>query len=227
MFYFDPLQLLFLLPALLLSLVANYFVKTWNNKYSQIRNINQISGAELVEKFATKYNIALKMEVIEQHLGDHYNPGNKTVVLSRDVASISSIASVAIAAHEMGHAMQHHNKSLLITLRSILLPALNIGTNLGYFLIIFGLIINSISTSWLGILLFSGSTLFTFFTLPIELDASKKALLFLQSENILYPDELVGAKKVLNAAALTYVAAVLQSLGQLLYFVFRVNNKRK
>jgi len=227
MIYFDPLQLLFILPALVLSLVASYLIKIWNNKYSQIRNINQISGANLIEKFATKYNLNIKMDITERHLGDHYDPTTKTIVLSRDVASISSIASVAIAAHEMGHALQHHNKSLLLTFRSILLPTLNIGTNLGYFLIILGLGIGSIYLSWVGILLFSGATLFTFFTLPIELDASKKALHFLKSENILYPDELVGAKKVLNAAALTYIAAVLQSLGQLLYFIFRVGGKKK
>ncbi len=222
MFFYDYGYLLFVLPALILGLVASVLMRIWTHKYLQIENINRISGIELVERIARRKGFDIRLNVTGEHLADNFSPSTRILTLSREVAQNSSIASVAIAAHELGHVAQHHSRSPLMMLRNLIVPAINIGTQLGYFLLILGLILSLSPLAWLGVILFSSATLFSLVTLPIELDASRRALNMLEEEQILFRDEMSGARKVLSAAALTYVAATLQSLLSLLYFIFRV-----
>jgi hypothetical protein len=225
MYYFDPIYILFIAPGLIMGLIASVLLKIWNNEYSKKQNVNHISGTDLVSRICQKNNINLQLQLTNETLGDNFNPSEMTLTLSKDVAYGTTIGAVAVAAHELGHVIQHKNKSPLIILRGIILPAVNIGTNLGYFLIVIGFVISFLKLSEIGLVLFSISTVFTLITLPIEIDASAKALNILKKEQILFDDEMGGAKKVLTAAALTYVAALFQSIGQILYFFFRIKNK--
>lgn len=220
--YFDPLYFLFALPALALGAIAQILLKIWTSRYHAIVPVSGLNGAETVEKIVKAEGFPISFDVTAQNLGDNYNPLNKTLTLSHEIAQRSSITSVGIAAHELGHVEQHMTGSLLIKIRTVILPAINIGTNIGYFMLIFGIVLGFADLAWLGIILFSGATFFSIITLPIEIDASRRALNMLKKENILLPQEFPGARRVLSAAALTYVAATIQSVGTLLYFILRV-----
>jgi len=220
--FFNPLYLLFVLPAFILGLLATLLLRYWTSKYLKIGNINNLNGLQIAEKIARNDNLDFRVEVIEQTLGENYNPQNRTLSISREIGYHASIASAGIVAHELGHIQQHKAGSLLLKLRGALIPAVNIGSNLGYFLLVLGLILQFTTLAWLGIILFSLATVFSLLTLPIEIDASRRALKLLSRNQILYAKEMSGVKLVLSAAALTYVAALFQSLGQLLYFIFQV-----
>jgi Zn-dependent membrane protease YugP len=219
--FFDPVYIIFLLPALLLSLFASILVKLWTNAGLSKPNSTNINGFDVVQKVVTKYNLNISLSRTPDTLSDHYDPSNNNLVLSREIETRPTIASVAIAAHELGHARQDHNKSLLLKTRSLVVPMVNIGTNLGYIFIVIGLLISLSSLAWVGILFFSFSVLFSLLTLPIEIDASNKALQMIRELELLDKSEITGAKKVLSAAALTYVAATINSILNLAYFVFR------
>lgn len=221
-YFYDFGYLLFVLPALILGIVASILMRVWTNRYLQVENLKRITGIELVEKVAKRRGFDIRLNVTPEHLADNFAPSTGVLTLSREVAQTSSIAAVAITAHELGHVDQHHTRSPLMMVRSFLVPAINIGTQFGYFLLMLGLILSFTPLAWLGVILFSSATLFSLVTLPIELDASRRALAMLEEEQILFRDEMSGARKVLSAAALTYVAATLQSLLSLLYFIFRV-----
>jgi Zn-dependent membrane protease YugP len=222
--FFDPIYFLFIAPGLLLGLIATILLKSWNKQYSQKQNVSHISGSELAARICQSRNIDIHFAVTDSELNDNYNPSDRTLTLSREVAYGTTVSAVAIAAHELGHVLQHKQKSPLILFRNLIIPAVNIGTNVGYILIIIGFVISALRISEIGLILFSLSTVFTLLTIPIEIDASTKALALLKDEQILYPDEIGGAKKVLAAAALTYVAALFQSIGQVLYFFFRIKD---
>jgi hypothetical protein len=222
MFFYDYGYLLFVLPALILGIIASILMRVWTNKYLQIENLKRITGVELVERVASRKGFDIRLNITADHLADNFAPNTGILTLSREVAQTSSIASVAIAAHELGHVDQHYSRSPLMMVRNFLVPAINIGTQLGYFLLMLGLILSFTPLAWVGVILFSSATLFSLVTLPIELDASRRAMNMLEEEQILFRDEMSGARKVLSAAALTYVAATLQSLLSLLYFIFRV-----
>ena len=217
------------IPAFLVGLVATLLIRFWSNKYFKVPNVNRISGIDAVEKIATNNNVDIQLDINPGFMSDHYNPRTKVLSLSKKVAQIASITSVSIAAHEMGHTQQHKSGNFMLSVRTFLVPVITFGSYLGYFFLILGIIIGLSQLAWLGIILFSGTTFFSLFTLPIEIDASRRALNFLQKEQILFPDEMIGAKKVLIGAALTYIAATMQSLSNLLYFIFRVQGigKRK
>jgi len=225
MLYFDPIYILFIAPGLILGLAATLLLKYWGNEFKSIQSINHVSGAELVNKIGTLYNLDIKLNVMQEDFGDNYDTRSNTITLSNTSAYGSSITSLAVTAHELGHALQYKQKSPLILFRNFLVPIVNIGTNIGYFMIIIGFVLSIIRISELGLILFSLSTLFTLLTLPIEIDASNKAFIILKQSDILFEDEMVGAKKVLSAAVLTYVAALLQSITQVLYFFFRIKRK--
>jgi Zn-dependent membrane protease YugP len=212
-------------PGLLIGIIASILLKVWNSEYSKKENVNHISGTDLVAKVCQKNNINLQLQLTNEELGDNFNPRDMTLTLSKNVAYGTTIGAVAVAAHELGHVLQKNSKSPLILLREMIVPVVNIGTNTGYFLIVIGFVIDFLRLSELGLILFSLSTVFTLITLPIEIDASSKALKILKKEQILFDDEMSGAKKVLIAAALTYVAALFQSIGQILYFFFRIRSK--
>ncbi len=225
--FFDPLYLILTLPPLFLGIGATLLVKFFYSKYSKVENEAGLSGIDLAKQIAQKYDLGFRLNVAMQDLADHYDPSKGELTLSSNVAHNKSIASVGIAAHELGHIMQHKSESLLMKIRNLLVPAVNIGTMLGYFLFILGLSLQIFGAVILGIALFSLATIFTIITLPIEIDASIRAMNMLRGLGTFSSNDLSGAKKVLTAASLTYVAALLQSVSTLLYYIIRAFGGRR
>jgi Zn-dependent membrane protease YugP len=224
MYYFWDWTLILLVPAILLGIYAQVKVTSNFRRYSQIASSRGLTGsqaARLVLDGAGLYQVGI--EVAGGRLSDHYDPRTRTLTLSPDVGNSNSLAALGVAAHEAGHALQHAQGYVAFRLRSALVPAANIGSNLGIFLVIIGLVLGATSEiNWLvniGILLYSAAVLFTLVTLPVEFNASHRAVAELTNKSILMGDELKGAKKVLNAAALTYVAAALSAVLTLLRLI--------
>lgn len=227
MMYFDPLYFLLLAPAFLLSIVASLLLQFWSNRYLRISTRSGLNGHTAAELIAKGEGLDISLQGVGGQLTDNYDPRVKTVSLSESVGKNSSIGAVAIAAHEMGHVSQHQRGSLLFQLRSVMVPAVSIGSNLGYFLIIIGLLLSVTNLAWVGLLLFSLTAVFSLLTLPIEVDASIRGMGFIREYNLLGESELGGARKVLFAAALTYVAALLSSLLNVLYFALRISGSSR
>lgn len=227
MFTIDPVYIILSLPALFIAFIAQILVRYFYSKYSNIPNKKNITGVDAVEGMAREYGLNIRLNVSLNDLSDHYNPLNRELTLSERVARTPTIASVGIAAHEMGHVLQHKKGSLLVGIRNIMVPVVNIGSTLGYILFILGLSLQFFELVMFGIALFSLSTLFTVVTLPIEIDASIKAMNMIKKLNLLDNDEIGGVRNVLTAAALTYVAAVMQSLSSLFYYIVRAFGVRK
>ena len=220
-FFFDPLYLLFAAPALLLALYAQAKVSSAYSKYSQVRNARNVTGVQAAE-YLLRANGLLHLNVAGTpgDLTDHYDPRTKTLRLSPGVANATSVAALGIVAHEVGHAVQDAEGFAPMRLRAALVPAANIGSTLGYILFIAGIFIGVTGLVWFGVAFFSVGALFTLATLPVELDASRRALAMLQRSALVGVGEMGGARAVLNAAALTYVAALAQAMSSLLYYVF-------
>ena len=216
-----------MIPALLLSLYAQSRVTSAFNKYSRQRTVNGWTGRDTARKILDD-NGMLDIDVLETagNLTDNYNPSKGTVNLSKGVFSSSSISAVGVAAHETGHALQHRDEYMPLKIRSFLVPVANIGSMAGPYIVIFGLIFRQDIFLQIGIVLFSAAVLFYLITLPVELNASKRALEVLEREEILTREELVPARKVLNAAALTYMAAALSAILTLLRLVLLSRNRR-
>lgn len=228
MFYFDPLYIICAMPALLLGILASLLMKYWSSKYQSIPNSKNLTGYDAMQKIVTFYSIEIDLKQTSKHLGDHYNPRTKTLALSREVIGRPTIASIAIVAHELGHAKQHQDSNVLMSLRTLIVPAINIGTNLGLILIFIGFFLALTSLAWVGLIFFSGTVIFSLLTLPIEIDASSKGLRMIRKLELLDKSEIGGAKNVLTAAALTYVAAAIGSISTFIYFFLRVRgNSRK
>jgi uncharacterized protein len=220
--FFDPLYLLFALPGLALSLWAQVKVKSTFQKYSQVPTQSGVSGAEAAAQLVRHYGLAgVRIEQTSGTLSDHYDPFHKVLRLSRDVYDGRSLAAVGVAAHEAGHAIQHARAYGPLKWRSLLVKPASLGSNLGVILASIGLILQAASLTVVGIVLFSVAVSFTLVTLPVELDASKRAVVALEELSIVTRSETGGARAVLNAAALTYVAAALTAVLQLLYFLMR------
>ncbi len=213
---------LFFIISLVISLLAEIFVKFTYRKYKKVPTTYNITGAQLLDWFTKKYNIFLSSKISNTPLSDHYDPRNETVTLSQEVANNPSVASVAITAHELGHVLQKHTGYIFFKLRSFIVPVTNIGTQLGYWLMLIGLILNAFNLAFIGLVFFSMSFVFILITLPVEFNASARALKMLKENKILTPSELSGARMILISAALTYVAAMITSLLNLLYFALRV-----
>ncbi|MBO9534634.1 MAG: zinc metallopeptidase [Solirubrobacteraceae bacterium] len=224
--------LIFTIPPLLLGLYAQAKVKSTFAKYSQVRPSRGISGADAAAAVLQASGLPkLSIEPIDGHLTDHYDPRTKTLRLSADVGASSSIAALGVAAHEAGHAIQDAHGYLPMRVRQSIVPLAQLGSSVGVYAAMGGLILAGStafgpSLFYFGIALFSVAVLFQLVTLPVEFDASRRALIVLEQSGLLAPDEVVGAKKVLNAAALTYVAGFLAALGQLLYFVMAFAQSR-
>jgi Zn-dependent membrane protease YugP len=216
-------SLILLAPALLLGIYAQIRVKSSFNRYSQVpsaRGLTGAQGARLVLDSAGLSGVGI--EVAGGRLSDHYDPRTRVLTLSPDVGQSNSLAALGVAAHEAGHAMQHADGYTAFRLRSAIVPAANIGSNLGFILFFVGLVFAGSSGGLLmnaGILLYSAAVLFTVVTLPVEFNASHRAMTQLENRSILVGDELSGAKKVLSAAALTYVAAALMAILQLVRLI--------
>ena len=229
MFYygFDYTYLIFVLPAIVISLFAQAKVSTTFSKYSRVVNKRFITGAKVARLILDSYGLTnVKIEHVKGNLTDHYDPKSKVLRLSDSVYDSASIASLGVSAHECGHAIQHAKSYLPIKIRNKIFPVVSISSSLSIPLIIIGLIVNTPNLLLAGIILFSFVVLFQLITLPVEFNASKRALVILSDASYLDNDEIKGAKKVLSAAALTYVASALTSLMQLLRFLVLANNRR-
>lgn len=220
MLYFDVNYWVYMIPAFILMLVAQYFVSSTYRRWSQVRNRSQMTGAEAAQRLIRAGGLYdVKVEAVSGRMTDHYDPRQKVLRLSQGVYQTSSVASVAIAAHELGHALQDQEGYFLLRLRSAMIPAVNIGSTLGWVFILLGLVLQWTGLAWLGVIVFSAGALFALATLPVELNASSRAKkLLVQSGIIVGQDEQRGVNSMLNAAAFTYIAALLTSIMQLLYF---------
>jgi uncharacterized protein len=216
------LFLLLSLPALALGLWAQFRVRSAFKKNSQIRTATGMTGAQVAQRILQENNLYdVKVERVEGFLSDHYDPRHKVLRLSPDVYGGNSLAAAGVAAHEAGHALQHQQGYAMLKLRSAMVPTVQIGSWLGPIIFIAGFLMAGVigpSLAWLGFGLFAAVAAFAFVTLPVEFDASNRAKRLLVSQNILFPQEMGGVNQVLNAAALTYVAAAIQALSTLLYY---------
>lgn len=204
---------------LLFGLWAQMKVKRTFAKYSQVAPRNGMNGAEAAAAVLRSSGLpALKIRPVAGRLTDHYDPRNRTLNLSADVGQASSLAALGVAAHEAGHAIQDSRRYLPMRIRQSLVPAATIGQSLWFLPVVLGLILGLTGLVTIGLVLFAAIVLFQLVTLPVEFDASKRALVALEGQGLLAADEVPGARAVLNAAALTYVAGFVAALGQLLYF---------
>jgi Zn-dependent membrane protease YugP len=225
--YFDYYYLVLVVPTLILSLIAQVMVKSAFSKYSRIRCSRNISGRDAAALLMRKNGIDdVAIEPVRGSLTDHYDPGAKKLRLSESVYATPSIAAVGVAAHETGHAIQHATHYGPLALRSTLVPAANIGSSFGPILAIGGIFFSLPFLINIGILLFAGAVLFYVITLPVEFNASARALAILRRENVLTPAELSGVRKVLAAAALTYVASALTAIASFLRLILLSRNRR-
>jgi hypothetical protein len=221
-FYFDPVYFLFLLPGMALSMWASFRVKRAFNKYSKVPVSTGLTGAQAARAMLDRAGLHdVKIGRAGGILSDHYNPANRSLALSGPVYDSSSIAAVGVATHEAGHAIQHAQNYGPLGLRSMLVPTANIGSSLGYIVMVFGLMMASQGLFMVGVALFSLVIAFQLVTLPVEFDASNRAKELVVANGIISQNERAGMDRVLNAAALTYVAAAITSLLTLLYFLFR------
>jgi Zn-dependent membrane protease YugP len=221
MFFLDPTYLCFMAPGLLLVMFASWYVKSAYNKWSRVPVRSGMTGAEAAQRLIMSGGLnGVQVQAIGGNLTDNYDPRDKVLRLSQGVANNASVASVAVAAHELGHAMQDADGYFPLKFRAALVPAVNIGSWLGWILIFAGILLKMTNLAWIGILVFSGGAIFALATLPVELNASARAKRLLADTGIVAgPDERAGVNRVLNAAALTYVAALATAVLQLLYFV--------
>lgn len=220
MFFFDPYYLIFMAPAFILMLIVQFYVSSSYSKWSQVPSRLRISGAQAAAQLIRYSGLhQVRIEGIHGQLTDHYDPRDKTLRLSEGVYGGASVAALAVAAHELGHALQDHEGYAPLKLRSALVPAVNIGSYLGWILLMIGFLLRSPQLAWLGVIVFSGGAIFALATLPVEFNASARAKrLLVESGLIATEEEMRGVNQVLNAAALTYVAALVTAVLQLLYY---------
>ena len=226
--FYNPTYLIFMVPAFILMAVTSWYVKSSYKKWSKVRASSGLTGAQAAQRLISTGNLYdVKIQAVAGNLTDHYDPRNKTLSLSQGVINSPSVAAVAIAAHELGHAMQDAEDYMPLRFRSAIVPAVNIGSYLGWILIMAGLFLHMTNLSWLGVLVFSGGALFALITLPVEFNASSRAKELLRQTGIIQTDEeMRGVNAVLNSAALTYVAGLITALLQLLYFASLVGRRR-
>ena len=229
--FFDPTYLLCVAgPTFLLMVITSIYVKSAYRKWSQIPARSRLTGYEAAQRLIARAGLyGIQIQGVAGNLTDNYDPRTKVLHLSQDVAGTASVASVAVAAHELGHAQQDAQGYFPLRFRAALVPMVNIGSYLGWILIILGLILSyagmalGVNIAWLGVAIFAGGAVFALATLPVELNASARARVLLSESGIISgPDEQRGVSNVLNAAALTYVAALVTAVLQLLYYVMLV-----
>ena len=222
------LYILISLPALILGLYAQAKVQGAFNKYSRVRTSNGMTGADVARKILDEQNLSdVKIEQTRGTLSDHYDPRSKTLRLSQAVYSTPSIAAAGVAAHESGHAIQHNTNYGPLALRSIMVPAVQLGSWLGPIVFMVGLLFANESLALIGLILFAATAVFAIVTIPVELDASRRAKALLSSTGIVYESELKGVNQVLDAAALTYVAGAVQAISTLLYYALLLFGGRR
>ncbi len=227
--YFSPAYWLYMAPGLLLVMLTSWYVKSAYRKWSKIPARSRISGYEAAQRLINAGGLyGVRIEGIRGEMTDHYDPRSKTLRLSQGVGQGTSVAALAIAAHELGHAMQDAEEYLPLKMRGAMVPMVNIGSNLGWILIMAGLFFNWLNLAWLGVAFFAGGALFALMTLPVEFNASARAKRLLAETGINQTEEeRHGVNTVLNAAALTYVAALVTEILQLLYYVSLLSGRRR
>lgn len=220
---FDPLYWMLIGPTMLLALWAQLKVKGAYATYSRIRNSSGMTGAEAAKEMLYREGVTdCTIEMTQGWMSDHYDPSSKTLRLSPDVYSGQSIAAVGIACHEAGHALQHAQSYAFLGFRSAIVPLAGIGSWLAWPIIFMGMIFHSLQLAQIGVIVFSFTVVFQFITLPVEFNASSRAKLALANNGIIRTnEEIKGVNSVLNAAAMTYVAATVAAVAQLLYFMMR------
>ncbi|MBC7812542.1 MAG: zinc metallopeptidase [Burkholderiales bacterium] len=227
--FFDTNYLIWVfIPTLLLSLAAQFFVKSAYSKWGNQSNSVGLTGAEVAQRIIGSSNVgAVQLEAVEGELTDHYDPKTHIVRMSRGVGTVPSVAAMAVVAHELGHAQQHAEKSLLITARNFLVPAVQFSPTISYALIFAGLFFQATGLLWAGILFFGVTVIFMILTLPVEFDASRRGLILLEQAGLMANEQdRSGSRQVLTAAALTYVAAAVTAVLQLLYYISLANRRR-
>ncbi len=218
--FFDPRYFLFMLPAFALALYAQMRVKNTYAQMSQVPSENHLTGAQVARRLLDSQGLSdVRIEQVPGELTDHYDPREKVLRLSQGVYGSYSVAAQGIVAHETGHAIQDRENYAYLKLRGAIVPAVNIGSNLGWVLLLVGLFTQAIGIAWLGVALFSLGTVFALITLPVEFDASNRAMKLLASNQLVSRSEYGAAKSVLDAAALTYLAAAAGAILQLLYYI--------
>jgi Zn-dependent membrane protease YugP len=225
--FWDPTYIV-LIPAVILALYAQLRVRSTYARYSQVPVSNGLTGAEAAEEILRRNGLSgVRVERTDGVLTDHYDPRTRVLSLSSDVYGGASVASVGVAAHESGHAIQHARDYAPLALRSAMVPTVQFGSWLAWPIFILGFLFHSGTMVQLGILVFSAVVAFTVVTLPVEFDASARAMRALSAEGLVTPDELRGVRAVLTAAALTYVAAAAMSVLQLLRMLMLANMRRE
>lgn len=220
MFSYNPTYWLFMAPAFLVMLLTQIYVSSTYKKWSRVQARSQVSGVEAAERLIRYGGLAgVDVQGVRGNLTDHYDPRKKILRLSEGVYRGSSVASLAITAHELGHAVQDREGYFPLRFRAMLVPVVNIGSYLGWILILIGLFLRLTDLAWLGVAVFSGGALFALATLPVELNASSRAKQLLANTGLIQTqEEQRGVNAILNAAALTYVAALFTAVIQLLYW---------
>lgn len=227
---FDWTYLVFIVPCIIITLICQVRVQSTFSKYSKIRNSRNITGAQAAEYVLRQNGVTgVRIEHVSGSMTDHFDPRTNVIRLSDTVYNSNSVAAVGVACHEAGHAVQHAEGYLPNKIRSIILPMAKIGSQLSWILILLGLVFTAkvgFVLLYIGIVLFSLSVLFTIATLPVEFNASKRALECIRESDLLYSDEYTGAKRTLQAAAMTYVASALTAIMQLLRLIIIARGRR-
>ena len=227
-YYMFDYTFIILIPAMLFAFYAQFKINSTYSKFSQIGSSRGLTGAEVARRILDANGLwNVKIAHISGNLTDNYNPKTNTVSLSDSTYASTSVAAIGVAAHECGHAVQHAEGYAPVKIRTALVPVTNIGSSAGMIILIVGLIFSSYSLAMLGILLYSLMAIFQLVTLPVEFNASSRALRTLELDHILEDNEIPQARKVLSAAALTYVAALVSTLATLLRYLLLVNGRRR
>lgn len=222
----DTIYWMFAIPGLLLSVFSQFYVKFAYSKYAKVDGGKGITGMRAALEIKKGEKLPVEINANQHTLGDHFDPSRNMVNLDAQSAQSTSVASVAVSSHEMGHVQQKFTSSRIYGTRRFLVPVTNIGTNVGYILFFLGLAMAKYELSKLGLIFFSTSVLFSLVTIPVELNASSRAMKFIKKYNLVAEDKRAGARKVLNAAALTYFAGLATSILNLLYYASLLGRRK-
>lgn len=226
--YFDLAFLALVIPAMIVSVIAQIRIKSTFSKYSKVKSTRGITGAQAADRVLSHYGVSdVRIERVSGNLTDHFDPRTKVIRLSESVYDSTSVAAIGVACHEAGHAAQHAEGYTPIRIRNAIIPICNIGSSLGLPLAVFGLILAIDPLVTIGLMLYALIAVFQLATLPVEFNASKRAVSVIDESGLLYDEEQIGAKKVLRAAAMTYVAALIMSLANLLRFIIRFGGRSR
>ena len=226
--FFDPMYFVFAMPALLLAMYAQFKVRSTYSKYSQVASSMGYTGAEVARRLLDAAGLHhVRIERVPGDLTDHYDPSAKVVRLSDSNYDSYSVAAIGVTAHEVGHAIQDATAYAAMRVRTSLVPVAGLGSNLGYILFLVGMFISSLQLATVGLVLFSGAAVFAAVTLPVEFNASNRAMTLLTDNGLVTQEDSGLARKVLDAAALTYVAGLAQALSQVLYFAYILSGMRR